>query len=159
MTRFAHVSPESFPAGAIRTRLFLCCCLALATEAALFLVFGDILADLKQEFVVTNTQIGILMGWAPIIYLVAIFVVGPMCDTSGYRRLIGIAFCSHLSGILVMVTSASFQQLFAGLALFYIGLAGVDGGCNPLLPLLYPDNKPRKLNHFQVSYPATWFSD
>jgi cyanate permease len=135
-------------------RLFLGSCLALIATSVAFAVIGDIMGTLKNEFVLTNTQIGLIGGAALWGFTVSMIALGPLCDALGMKRLLGFAFICHLAGPLIMIFANGFGMLFAGALVLALGNGTVEAACNPLVATLYPDNKTVKLNQFHVWFPG-----
>jgi MFS family permease len=79
---------------------------------------------------------------------------GPLVDSLGFRRILGLAFVGHLAGILLTIFAWDYGSLYAGTLLFGIANGSVEAACNPLIATLYPDDKTTKLNHFHVWFPG-----
>lgn len=135
-------------------RLFLGSCLALISTSVAFAVIGDIMGTLKNEFVLTNAQVGMIGGAALWGFTVSMIALGPLCDALGMKRLLGFALACHLAGPLVMVFANGFGMLFSGALILALGNGTVEAACNPLVATLYPDNKTVKLNQFHVWFPG-----
>src|SRR5262245_3353339 len=89
--------------GVNADRLFLASCIALIATAVSFAVIGGIMGALKSHFGLNNKDVGFIAGAGTWGFTVSIFVLGPLCDTLGMRRLIWFAFLCHLAGSLVMI--------------------------------------------------------
>lgn len=135
-------------------RLFLGSCLALISTSVAFAVIGDIMGTLKNEFVLTNAQVGMIGGAALWGFTVSMIALGPLCDALGMKRLLGFAFICHLAGPLLMIFAGGFTMLFTGALVLALGNGTVEAACNPLVATLYPDNKTVKLNQFHVWFPG-----
>ena len=135
-------------------RLFLGSCLALIATSVAFAVIGDIMGTLKNEFVLTNAQVGMIGGAALWGFTVSMIALGPLCDALGMKRLLGFAFVCHLAGPLIMIFANGFGMLFTGALVLALGNGTVEAACNPLVATLYPDNKTVKLNQFHVWFPG-----
>lgn len=135
-------------------RLFLGSCLALIATSVAFAVIGDIMGTLKNVFVLTNAQVGMIGGAALWGFTVSMIALGPLCDALGMKRLLGFAFICHVAGPLIMIFANGFGMLFAGALILALGNGTVEAACNPLVATLFPDNKTVKLNHFHVWFPG-----
>ena len=135
-------------------RLFFGSCLALIATSVAFAVIGDIMGTLKNEFVLTNAQVGMIGGAALWGFTVSMIALGPLCDALGMKRLLGFALVCHLAGPLIMIFANGFGMLFAGALVLALGNGTVEAACNPLVATLYPDNKTVKLNQFHVWFPG-----
>ena len=61
-----------------RTRLFFGTCLALVPTGASFSLVSNILVQLKQQFILTNYQVGLIGGAALWGMAISLLVVGPL---------------------------------------------------------------------------------
>ncbi len=137
-----------------RGRLFFASCVALVATSVTFAVVGAIMLTLKREFVLTNLQVGWIGGAALWGFAVSQVIFAPLCDTLGMRRLLRLAFLSHLAGALLMIQAGGFTALLAGALTLSMGNGLVEAACNPLVAALYPDQKTVKLNRFHVWFPG-----
>jgi MFS family permease len=135
-------------------KLFVASCVALVATSVTFAVVGAVMLTLKREFVLSNLQIGWIGGAALWGFAVSQLVFAPLCDTLGMRRLLRLAFVSHLAGALIMIFAGGFATLFAGALILSMGNGLVEAACNPLVAALYPDDKTVKLNQFHVWFPG-----
>lgn len=112
------------------------------------------MGTLKNEFVLTNAQVGMIGGAALWGFTISMIALGPLCDALGMKRLLGFAFVCHLAGPLTMIFANGFGMLFTGALILALGNGTVEAACNPLVATLYPDNKTVKLNQFHVWFPG-----
>ncbi|MEA2069314.1 MAG: MFS transporter, partial [Verrucomicrobiota bacterium] len=119
-------------------RLFLGSCLSLIATSVAFAVIGDIMGTLKNEFVLTNAQVGLIGGAALWGFTISMIALGPLCDALGMKRLLGFALACHLAGPLIMIFANGFGMLFAGALVLALGNGTVEAACNPLVATLYP---------------------
>lgn len=78
-----------------RTRLFVGICLALIPTGAAFALISNVLGQLKEEFILTNYQAGLIGGAALWGMAISLLVLGPMLERYGRRW----APCLRLWGI------------------------------------------------------------
>ena len=135
-------------------RLFGASCIALTCGAAMFAVTGDIATALKRDFVLSNEQMGLLLGWPGWGFTLGLFALGPLCDAIGMRVVMRLALVFHAAGILMMVFADGFWMLFAGALVNALGSGAVEAACNPLIATIYPDKKTHKLNQFHMWFPG-----
>lgn len=141
-------------AGINPARLFLGSCLALIATSVSFAVLADIIGSLKADFVLTNLDVGWIVGAGTWGFTISIFVLGPLCDALGMRRLVWFAFLCHTVGVLLMIFAQGFWTLFAGALVLSMGNGTVEAVCNPLVATIHPDRKTEKLNQFHVWFPG-----
>lgn len=137
-----------------RKRLFIGSCVALIATAVAFATVGDILLQLKRDFILTNEQVGWIGGAALWGFAVSQLIFAPLCDTLGMRFLLRMAFVGHVLGVVVMVAAGGFWALFFGALIVSLGNGLVEAACNPLVATLYPDQKTVRLNQFHVWFPG-----
>jgi MFS family permease len=66
-----------------RRRLFSGICLALIPTGASFALVSNILGQLKQEFILTNYQVGLIGGAALWGMAICLLFLGPLLETYG----------------------------------------------------------------------------
>src|SRR5471030_2323064 len=137
-----------------RPRIFAACCVALIVTAMSFAIRGDAIGDMQSRFALSNEQMGWVAGAAFWGFTLAMMVGGPLCDILGLKRIVGLAFFCHLSGLLVTIFSRGYASLYAGTLLIGIGNGSVEAACNPLIATIYPEEKTKRLNHFHVWFPG-----
>jgi len=135
-------------------RLFTASCLALIVTAMSFALRGGATGDWITQFHLTNEQAGWVNGTAFWGFTLAMMFGGPLVDTLGFKRILGIAFVGHIAGVLLTIFAWDFWSLFTGTLLFGIANGSVEAACNPLVATLYPKDQTTKLNHFHVWFPG-----
>ncbi len=107
-----------------------------------------------NEFHLTKEQIGWIFSPAFYGFTLAMIFGGPLCDVLGMKRLLGLAFIGHISGVVVYLFAKDATMLFVGTLCIGIGNGMVEAACNPLVVTLYPKNKTTMLNRFHVWFPG-----
>ena len=72
--------------GVNRARLFSGICLALIPTGASFAIVSNILGSLKQDFILTNYQVGLIGGAALWGMAISLLVLGPMLEAFGLKN-------------------------------------------------------------------------
>ena len=137
-----------------RDRLFLGNCFSLIATSVCFAVVGASMGAFKEQFILSNEQVGYIGGAAIWGFTISIFILGPLCDALGMRNLLRFAWVCHLAGTLLMIFATGFWTLFFGALVLALGNGTVEAACNPLVATLYPDQKTKKLNQFHVWFPG-----
>jgi MFS family permease len=135
-------------------RLFIGSCMALVATSTAFGVVGASMLAFKNEFILTNQQVGWIGGAALWGFTVSMVVFGPFVDSIGMRNLVRLAWVAHLVGTLTVVFANGFAALFVGALIIALGNGLVEAACNPLVAALYPEDKTVKLNQFHVWFPG-----
>jgi fucose permease len=143
-------APEASPAG----RLFTGSCAAIAALAFTFAAMSGVMYALKNEFLLTNVQVGLIGGAG--LWGMAVSQVGfsSLCDIVGMRNLLRLAFLGHVAGVALFVTAQGFGGLFAGALVMAIANGVIEAVCNPLTATLYPDRKASMLNRLHLWFPG-----
>jgi len=147
-------------AGIHRSRLFFGTCLALIPTGASFALVSNILVPLKQEFILTNYQVGLIGGAALWGMAISLLVMGPLLEAFGLKNGARLAFAGHLIGITLMIAAvtrvgdpSAFWMLMGGAATLAAGNGMIEVTGNPLVAALYPDEKTKRLNWFHAFFP------
>lgn len=144
--------------------LFVCSCIALVTSAFTFSLHGDIMQDMGRTFNFTQEQNGAI-GQA-IFYGMALSMLGGgfICDFLGMKRIMWLAFASHVVGAFGMVLSkqivgvessdTAYWWLYVSGLLMGCGNGFTEVGINPLVATLYPNSKTHHLNILHAWWPG-----
>jgi fucose permease len=146
--------------GVHRSRLFFGICLALIPTGLSFALVSNILVQLKQEFILTNYQVGLIGGAALWGMAISLLVIGPLLEGFGLRNGARFAFAGHLVGITIMISAvtragdpSAFWILMLGAAVLAAGNGMIEVTGNPLVAALYPEQKTVRLNRFHAFFP------
>lgn len=141
--------------------LFVCSCIALVTSAFTFVVRGDILQEMGNYFHLTQAQKGGIEGAVFFGMAVSMFGGGFICDLLGMKRIMWLAFASHLIGSLGTIFAPQFESiettyyyLFALSFLMGCGNGFTEVAINPLVATLYPTQKTHYLNILHAWWPG-----
>lgn len=137
-----------------RKAVFTASCIALIATAMTFAYRARLELVFNEDFSLTAVEIG--QAFAPAFwgFTLAMMIGGPLVDYFGMKRILGLAFLGHLSGIVVTMMATGLWSLFAGTLLIGIGNGMVEAACNPLVATLYPNQKAKMLNRFHVWFPG-----
>ncbi|MEJ8841646.1 MFS transporter [Lacibacter sp. H375] len=137
-----------------RNQLFLASRIALIVTAITFAYRAALEGTWEKEFHLTKEQIGWIFSPAFWGFTLAMIFGGPLCDIIGMKRLVGLAFIGHVTGIVIYLVANDATMLFIGTVCIGVGNGMVEAACNPLVVSLYPDNKTTMLNKFHVWFPG-----
>jgi MFS family permease len=107
-----------------------------------------------EEFSLSATQVGWIVGTAFWGFTLAMVVLGPLVDVIGLGRVLTVAFTCHVLGLGMTIFASGFWSLFFSTLLIGIANGSVEAACNPLVTALYPNDKTTKLNLFHMWFPA-----
>lgn len=137
-----------------RKQLFNASCVGLVATAMTFGIRADILGQLVAQFQLTHEQVGWIAGTAFWGFTLSMFLGGPASDLMGMKRVIEVAFATHLLGIGITIAAHSYSALFVGTMAIGMGNGFYESAVNPLTATLYYDNKTERLNRLHVWFPG-----
>lgn len=137
-----------------RNKLFLASCIALTVTSMTFAIRAGMIGPLGKEFGLDNGQLGIVISTAFWGFPLAVILGGWIVDYIGMKKLMIVAFVSHVLGIALTIFAGGFWGLFISTLLIGIANGTVEAACNPLVATLYPEDKTIKLNHFHLWFPG-----
>lgn len=156
-----YATPSSTEAnnlsGINAQRLFTASCFALVTTAFAFAIRAGILSKLAKEFGLTDTQLGYINQMAILGFPIATMVGGWLYNEFGPKRMMGLAFITHLLGIVLTIFAGDFWTLLLSNFLVGFGNGTVEAACNPLISNMYKNNLTTMLNRFHVWFPGGIF--
>jgi len=137
-----------------KNRLFLASCVSLLVTSMTFAIRAGILTQLGSNFGLTDTQLGFVNAMAFLGFPLATIFGGLVYNTVGPRKLMMIAFFSHLIGLIMTIYAGGFWTLI--ISTFFIGFANgtVEASCNPMIADMYSKNQTAMLNRFHVWFPG-----
>ena len=139
------------------TRLFTASCFALVTTAFAFAIRAGILSDLAAKFSLTDTQLGYINLVAILGFPIATIVGGWLYNEFGPKRMMWLAFTTHLLGILMTIFAGGFTTLLLSNLLVGFGNGTVEAACNPMVSNMFKNNQTTMLNRFHVWFPGGIF--
>ena len=137
-------------------RLFLASCLALVVTAMIFVIRGDIAAQVQNSFTppLSNADYGWVSAMAFFGFASSILLASPMLDALGMRNLLYLACGLHIAGIIAFILAPSYTILYMSMLVAGFGNGLVEAVINPLAATLYPDEKTHKLNVLHAWWPG-----
>lgn len=137
-----------------KKRLFLASCISLVVTSMTFAIRAGILTQLGTNFGLTDTQLGFVNSMAFLGFPLATIFGGLVYNTLGPRKLMVIAFVSHLLGLGLTIFAGDFWTLI--ISTFFIGFANgtVEASCNPMIADMFVKNQTAMLSRFHVWFPG-----
>ena len=135
-------------------RLFNASCIALTVTAMTFAIRAGILKQLGVDFQLSDTELGWINAMAFLGFPIATMIGGPLYNAVGPRKIMWVAFITHLLGLVLTIFAGGFWTLL--ISTFFIGFANgsVEAACNPMIANMYEGNKTTMLNKFHVWFPG-----
>jgi MFS family permease len=143
-----------------RGRLFVGCIIALVATAFGFIVRALILDDWRQQFNLSQEQIGFISGAGLFPFAISIILFSLIVDKIGYGVSMGFAFLGHLLSAVVTILAGSasdpdtaFQMLYFGSFVCALANGIVEAVINPVTATMYDQNKTHYLNILHAGWP------
>lgn len=137
-----------------KKQLFIAACIALVVTAMTFAIRAGILADLGIQFNLNDTQLGWVNSMAFWGFPLATIFGGLLYNKLGARKLMILAFVSHLVGLVMTIFAGGFITLLVSSFLIGFANGSVEAACNPLIADMYTNNRTTMLNKFHVWFPG-----
>jgi MFS family permease len=112
-----------------KNKLFIAACISLIVTAMTFAIRAGILGQLGEDFELNNTQLGFVNAMAFWGFPVATIFGGFLYNLLGAKKLMIIAFFSHVIGLVMTIYAGGFATLL--ISSFFIGFA--NGFCGSRL--------------------------
>ena len=138
-----------------KKQLFLAACISLIVTAMTFAIRAGMLSDLGEQFSFNDTQLGWINGMAFAGFPIATIFGGLLYNSMGARKLMIVAFLSHLLSLILTIFAGGFWTLL--ISTFLIGFANgsVEAACNPMIADTYEGNMMSKMmNRFHMWFPG-----
>jgi MFS family permease len=137
-----------------KSRLFFAACVSLVVTAMTFGIRAGILSQLGTDFALTDTQLGFVNSMAFLGFPIATVIGGLAYNSVGPKKLMLVAFVSHLLGIILTVFAGGYWLLL--ISTFFIGFANgsVEAACNPMITDMYTKKRTAMLNKFHMWFPG-----
>jgi MFS family permease len=147
-------------------KLFVLCCLCLATTSMSFALRASIAGDLKAQLfdpidsLRSATMVGGALSWAFLGFAFWVFLGSAVVDSIGMRNMLGMCGLSFIVGPLLVIgadklASGPGVATVVGIGMF---VNGFGWGCsetviNPLTTSIYPGDKVHRLNVLHAWWP------
>ena len=117
-----------------------------------FAIRAGILTDLGVQFDLNDTQLGYINSLAFLGFPVATVFGGLLYNVLGARKLMIMAFASHIIGLVMTIYAGGFVTLLV--SSFFIGFANgsVEAACNPLIADMYKKIELKCLTNFMFGF-------
>lgn len=137
-----------------KNRLFLAACVSLIVTAMTFGIRAGILGQLGTDFGLTDKQLGFINSMAFLGFPIATVIGGLVYNSVGPRKLMIVAFVSHIIGLILTIMAGGYWALL--ISTFFIGFANgsVEAACNPMITDMYTKKRTAMLNKFHMWFPG-----
>jgi len=137
-----------------KKQIFLAACIALIATAMTFAIRAGILDQLGVQFQLSDTELGWVNSMAFWGFPLATIFGGLLYNKLGARKLMILAFVSHLVGLIMTIYAGGFVTLLVSSFLIGFANGSVEAACNPMIADMYTNNRTSMLNKFHVWFPG-----
>lgn len=144
-----------------RQRLFLGCIVALVATAFGFAVRAAILKEWRDDFNLSNEQVGYIGGAGLFPFAISIILFSLIVDRIGYGRSMVFAFAFHLVSAVVTLAAplagdahTGFLLLYVGTFIYALGNGVIEAVINPVTATIYSKEKTHYLNILHAGWPG-----
>ncbi|WP_410513924.1 MFS transporter [Paenibacillus sp. BR2-3] len=106
----------------------------------------------KEDFGVSNTQIGYVLTACLFMYALFQYIGGILIERFGYKKIILLGIIIAMGSLVLLVTCKSFLVLIIGLSILNMGIAMFNVGVNTLGPVLTVASTAVLMNFVNFSY-------
>ncbi|HVX96155.1 MAG TPA: MFS transporter [Polyangia bacterium] len=162
----AAAVPAKVEAGINVRKLFVLCCLCLATTSMSFALRASIAGDLKTQLfdaidpLRSATMVGDVLSYAFLGFAFWVFLGSAVVDSIGMRNMLGLCGLSFIVGPLLVISADKLAAGTGAATVVGIGMFinGFGWGCsetviNPLTTSIYPGDKVHRLNVLHAWWP------
>jgi MFS family permease len=140
--------------GAPDMKLFWCVFIALVTTSFGFIIRAFSIGQWGQEFGLTATQQGEILGVGVWPFAISIVVFSLIIDRIGYKTALAFAFICHVSTVLLTITASNYWTLYWATFIAALGAGTVEAVGNPVVATMFNKDKVRWLNIFHAGWPG-----
>lgn len=138
-----------------KNRLFNASCFALITTSMAFGIRAGVLTQLGVDFNLDQEHLGYVNQMAFLGFPIAMIVGGPLYNIIGPKKIMWLAFITHVIGLVMTIFAGGFWTLL--ISTFFVGFGNgtVEAACNPMISDMYEGNeKTKMLNRFHMWFPG-----
>ena len=106
----------------------------------------------KEDFGVSNTQIGYVLTACLFMYALFQYIGGILIERFGYKKIISLGILIAMGSLVLLVTCKSFLVLIIGLSILNSGIAMFNVGVNTLGPVMTVASTAVLMNFVNFSY-------
>ncbi len=134
--------------------LFRACFFALMATSFGFMLRAMLITEWGEEFNLTKTQMGEIMGVGLWPFAVSIVLFSLIIDKIGYGRAMAFAFICHISSLVITLLANGYWMLYIGTFIFALGNGTIEATINPAVTTMFSKEKTKWINKLHAGWPA-----
>ncbi|MBN1478838.1 MFS transporter [candidate division KSB1 bacterium] len=138
--------------------LFWTCFIALVATSFGFIIRNQIISDLQEYFLLSETQKGEILGVGLWPFAISIVLFSLIIDKIGYGRALRGAFICHIASVVITILAprgaAGYWWLYIGTFILALGNGIVEAVINPVVATVYSKEKTKWLNILHAGWPG-----
>jgi MFS family permease len=135
-------------------RLFWACFIALITTAFGFIVRAMIIGDWAEEFNLSESEKGEILGVGLWPFAVSIVIFSLFIDRVGYGNAMIFAFICHVASAIITIMAKGYWGLYIGNLVVALGNGTVEAVINPVVATMFVREKTKWLNILHAGWPG-----
>jgi len=137
-----------------KKQLFVACFVALMATSFAFMVRAMLISTWGEEFNLSNTQLGEIMGVGLWPFALSIVLLSLIIDRIGYGKAMIGAFILHVASTIILMMANGYWMLYLGTFILALGNGTVEGTINPLVASMFPREKAKWLTILHAGWPG-----
>jgi len=134
--------------------LFWACFVAIAVTAFIFIIRGQVINAWAQEFALTETQKGEILGVGLWPFAISIILFSLVIDFIGYGKAMVFAFCCHVISGIVLLMADGYWGLYIGTLLQSLANGAAQAVADPVVASIFKKDKSKWLSILHASWPG-----
>lgn len=137
-----------------KKKLFVACFVALMATSFGFMLRAMLITEWGEEFNLTKTQMGEIMGVGLWPFAVSIILFSLIIDKIGYGWAMLTAFICHISSLIITLMASGYWMLYIGTFIFALGNGTIEATINPAVATMFPKEKAKWINRLHAGWPG-----
>jgi MFS family permease len=134
--------------------LFWTCFVAIAVTAFIFIIRGQVINAWAQEFALTETQKGEILGVGLWPFAISIILFSLVIDFIGYGKAMAFAFYCHILSGIVLLSADGYWGLYIGTFLQSLANGAAQAVADPVVASIFKKDKSKWLSILHASWPG-----
>ncbi len=135
-------------------KLFWGCFIALIATSFGFIIRALIIGDWANDFNLTETQKGELLGVGLWPFAISIVLFSLVIDRIGYKNAMIFGLICHIASAIITIFAKNYWWLYIGTFIVALGNGTVEAYINPVVATIFRKDKTKWLNKLHAGWPG-----